>query len=136
MFSQKAEPVVTKAKSSITIEQATDFGAIIFEAKWCPDLDNSDFWKIPDVNFSLSKVDFEGLHDLTMPGDIVSKVEKVEIETEEGAIASSKQDKQKLMEEKLDLGPGFSAVPDPELPAASLGQNKQKSEKNNCWSLL
>jgi hypothetical protein len=71
-----------------------------------------------------------------VPAAVAAEAGGANVNSGEDTAAIARLNMAQLIEGKLDLGRGFSAMPDLELVAAILGCNVQKSEKNNCWSLL
>jgi hypothetical protein len=104
-------------------------------AEWAGEVDEAELEslddELPDVDFDLSKLDFDGLEDLE---DVEAFKVEVKAEVVDPAVAMKAMEEN--LEGKLDCGPGLLSEPDPELLAASKGQAKQKSFKNNQCALL
>jgi hypothetical protein len=132
---ESAQVKTVAAASSISSEQTTKVDAANVLGDCYADLDGLDFPEVPDVEFDMSEVEFDGLDNLNVPAAVAVEAGGANVNNGEDTAAIARQNLAHLIEGKLDLGPGFSAVPDPELLAAR-GCNVQNSEKNNHWSLL
>jgi hypothetical protein len=128
--------------SSVTEQQAeqsnvdcvsSDAGAGDGSDDWFEDFEALGDVDNHNIDFDMSLINFKGLDDVVLPD---ATCEMVGTDTRGAEAAPPSDNMEQLLAGKLDLGPGFSPAPDPELLATSFGQDAQKSASNDCWSLI